>query len=190
MLILDVVNDCLGTLGEAPLDDMTDAHPYKSACVSILGTVNRTLQGRGWWFNREVATLTPSVPDGFLLLPASTINVRASSTVVQRHNKLYDRANNTSVFTAPLEVELVYLLDFEEAPELFASYAAAETVWRFQKRYDGDSTKTRQLGEERDTAKAEANAEETRQVAANLIEGNARLSYIKSRVRDIRGRRF
>ena len=61
---------------------------------------------------------------------------------------------------------------------------------RFQKRYDGDSQKTRELSREQFDARVAAQAEETRHVKANLIESNARLSYIKSRVRDVRGRRF
>lgn len=191
MLILTTVNDCLGTMGELPLTSLLDPHPLSAAAVSILDTVNREFQAKGWWFNREQTTLTPSVPDGFLNLPADAISVRTLDRKhVQRYRKLYNTDGGTYVFTAPQDIELVRLVPFEESPELFGAYVAAETVLRFQKRYDGDSTKTRQLADERLAARIGCNSEETRQVHANLIEGNQRLSYIKSSTRSVRGRMF
>ena len=67
---------------------------------------------------------------------------------------------------------------------------AAEAVLRFQKRYDGDSQKTRELFREQQDARIAAQAEETRQVHANLIDSNVRLSYIKQSTRALRGRLF
>lgn len=191
MLILTVVNNCLGTMGEAPLNAIDDPHPYRAACISILNTVNREFQARGWWFNREQLTLAVGALDSSIYLPGDTINVRtADRNIVQRYRRLYNLDGGTYVFTEDQDVELVRLVPFEEAPELFAAYAAAETVIRFQKRYDGDSTKTRQLQDEQRDARIAVTAEETRQVKANLIESNVRLSYIKSSIRGVRGRRF
>lgn len=191
MQILDVINDCLGTMGETPLNAEDDAHPYRPAAVSILDRVNREFQARGWWFNRETLTLAPSAVDSAIYLPGDTINVRtADRTIVQRYRRLYDTANGTYVFTSSKEVTLIRLVPFKETPELFAAYAAAEAVLRFQKRYDGDSQKTRELDREQLNARIAANAEETRHVQANLLDSNERLAYIKSRVQAVRGRRF
>lgn len=191
MLTLTVVNNMLGTMGEAPLNAIDDAHPYRGACVSILSTVNREFQARGWWFNREQLTLEPSALDGSLYLPGDAISVRTEDrNYVQRYRRLYNLDGGTYVFTASEDVEIVRLVPFEETPELYAAYCAAEATQRFQKRYDGDSAKTRELGRELADARIAAVSEETRQVQANLIESNVRLSYIKSRIRQVRGRRF
>lgn len=191
MLILTVVNNCLGTMGEAPLNAIDDPHPYRAACVSILNTVNREFQARGWWFNREKLTLAVGALDSSIYLPGDTINVRTEDrNIVQRYRRLYNLDGGTYVFTTAQDVELIRLVPFEEAPELFAAYAAAETVLRFQKRYDGDSQKTRELGREQQEARIAAVAEETRQTKANLIESNVRLNYIKQSTRGIRGRMF
>lgn len=191
MLILTVINNCLGTMGESPLNSVDDPHPYRGACVSILNTVNREFQARGWYFNREALTLQPSALDSGIYLPGDTINVRTKNRRhVQRYRRLYNTDGGTYVFTDPVDVTLIRLVPFEETPELYAAYAAAETVVRFQNRYDGDSTKTRKLEGERDDAKVQVMAEETRQAQTNLIDSNERLAYIKSRIQGVRGRRF
>lgn len=195
MQILTVINDMLGTMGEVPLNAVDDPHPYKAACVSILQRVNREFQAKGWWFNRETLTLQPNGLNGHIYLPGSTISVRTpQATYVQRGNRLYntapDEGANPYVFTEEMEVTLLRLIPFEDTPELFAAHVAAEATLRFQKRYDGDSQKTRQLAEEAKAARIEANSEETRQGKVNLIESNERLTYIKSLVRDVRGRLY
>jgi Tail tubular protein len=191
MLQLTVVNTCLGTMGEQPLNAIDDPHPYRPAAVSILNTVNREFQARGWWFNRETMTLQPGALDGSIYLPGDAISVRTESrNYVQRYRRLYNLDGGTYVFEQEQAVTLLRLVPFEHAPELFSAYAAAEAVMRFQKRYDGDSAKTRELNKELTDARIAAMTEETRQVKANLIDSNARLSYIKSRVQMVRGRRF
>ena len=191
MLTLTVLNNCLGTMGEAPLNAVDDPHPYRGPALSILGSVNRELQARGWWFNREALTLQPGALDSCIYLPGDTIGVLAEDPrYVQRYRRLYNIETGDYVFTTPVDVELRRLIPFEETPELYAAYAAAETVIRFQKRYDGDSQKTRELGRELADARIACSSEETRQVQANLIESNVRLSYIKAQVRSVRGRRF
>ena len=174
MLILTVLNDMLGTMGEAPLNSIDDPHPYRAAGVSILNRVNREFQARGWWFNREALTLEPSGLDSSIYLPGDTINVRT------------ENAN----FDTEQDVTLIRLVPFEECPELYAAYAAAEAVLRFQKRYDGDVHKTADLRKELGAAQVACVAEETRQSRVNLIEANPRLTYIKSLVRQVRGRKF
>lgn len=191
MLTLTVINSCLGTMGEAPLNAIDDPHPYRAACVSILNTVNREFQARGWWFNRERLTLQPDALDSCIYLPGDTIGVRTENrNYVQRYRRLYNLDGGTYVFDTEQDVELLRLVPFEETPELYAAYAAAETIQRFQKRYDGDSQKSRELRDELKEARIAANAEETRQVKANLIESNVRLTYIKQSTRALRGRRF
>lgn len=191
MLTLTVINSCLGTMGEAPLNAIDDPHPYRAACVSILNTVNREFQARGWWFNRERMTLQPGALDSCIYLPGDTIGVRTENrNYVQRYRRLYNLDGGTYVFDTEQDVELLRLVPFEETPELYAAYVAAETIQRFQKRYDGDSQKSRELRDELQEARIAANAEETRQVKANLIESNVRLTYIKQSTRALRGRRF
>jgi hypothetical protein len=188
---LTVINDALGTMGEAPLNAVDDPHPYRAAIVSILNKVDREFQARGWWFNREELTLSPGALDSSIYLPGDAISVRTDNkNYVQRYRRLYNLDGGTYVFDKDVDVTIIRLVPYEQTPELYAAYCGAEAVLRFQKRYDGDSEKTRDLRKEVEAAMIAANTEETRQVQANLIESNVRLSYIKSRVRLVRGRKF
>jgi len=187
MQLLTYINDCLGTMGEAPLNAEDDPHPYRAACVSILDSVNRECQALGWWFNREFLTLHPDALDSGIYVPGDTINVRLDEPgVVQRYRRLYQTKGGTYVFTKPLDVTLIRLVPFKECPELYATYVAAEGVVRFQSRYDGDTAKSRELKDTRDKAKGYLSSEETRQVKANMLDSNARLQFIKRHARNIR----
>jgi hypothetical protein len=200
MQTLDVVNAMLGTMGEAPLNSLEDAHALRGSCMRVLNSVNRRIQGRGWWFNREYLTLSPGVVDSSIYLPGDTINVRADrmylraedAVVGQRASRLYNMDGGTYVFDHALDVELVRLVPFDSLPELAAAHIGAQAVLEFQTSYDGDSTKTRQLAlvvqdiQQNTGTRLDLNAEETRQSKANWKRSNYKLQYLKSIVRGAR----
>ena len=188
MLQLDVVNSMLATMGEAPLNSLTDPHTFRGAAQRTLTNYNRQIQSRGWWFNQEVLNLQPSGVDGKLYLPGDTINVRVPGfpEIVQRGTVMYDTTLGTDVFTEEREVYLIRLLDFEKVPEIVAQFIAASAILNFQTNYDGDSTRTRELKLYEESTKIEANAEETRQLQVNLRTSNPTIAYIKSITRQAR----
>jgi hypothetical protein len=190
MQILTVVNDMLGTLGETPLNTLTDAHTYRGACLSTLDKVNKSVQADGWWFNRENLTITPNPLDFKLYLPGDAINVRcgAEPNLVQRGNVLYDAAAGTNLFdiSKSVDVVLIRLIPFEQVPEIAAARIADDAILRFQRAYDGDASRTRELEATAAKSYRSLNAEETRQLRANLIDTNDKLAYIKSFTRNAR----
>lgn len=190
MQILTVVNDMLGTLGETPLNTLTDAHTYRGACLSTLDKVNKATQAKGFWYNRENLALTVNPLDFKIYLPGDTINVRsgAEPALVQRGNLLYDTYNGTNLFDAAktVDVVLLRLIPFEQLPELAAWSIAADAILYFQRAYDGDAQRTRELALVADAARLPLHAEETRQLRANLIDSNEKLQYIKSFTRNAR----
>jgi hypothetical protein len=189
MRIIDVVNDMLGTMGEAPLNSLNDSHNMKGAAQRILARFNKNIQAEGWWYNREKFTALPELNTGKIYLPSDTIGVRGD--FIQRGRVLYDPAKGTDVFTQPQTFQLLRLVPFEDLPEIAAAYIAAAAVLRFQSDYDGDSTKTRELTLLAMAAKTEAKAEETRQVRGNLIWANPKLMEIKATAHRLRpGRRL
>ena len=66
---LDVVNDCLAVMGEAPLNTISEDHAFKVAAINILNRNSRNVQARGWWFNQEVLKLTVNPIDSRIYLP-------------------------------------------------------------------------------------------------------------------------
>lgn len=182
MLTLDVVNECLGTMGEVPLNTLAEPHAFKGAILQLLTKYDKTCQATGWWYNRENLTLKLSALDNKIYLPGDTISVRpCNPRVVQRGRVLYDTENATPVFTEDQDVVLIRRVPFDELPESVANYIGAKTVLRFQAVYDGDSQKTRELEGQLRLAYIELRADETRNTKANLIEANVRLQQIKSK---------
>lgn len=184
MLVLTVVNRMLATLGEAPLNALTDPHTFRGACTSRLDSLNTTVQSRGWWFNRERLVIHPNVGDSKLYLPGDVNNVMVEDRpdIVQRGRVLYDTYNGTNVFTQSVVAFVIRSLMFEDLPEIVADYIAAEAVLQFQTDYDGDSNKLRELQQIAKEAKIQLYSEATRQIRYNSLSSNARLQRLKSRI--------
>lgn len=180
MQTLDVVNECLGTMGETPLNTLAEPHAFKGAALSLLTKLDKSCQAVGWWYNRETVTLQVSALDSKIYLPGDTINVRpCNPRVAQRGRILYDTENSTPVFTEAQDAVLVRRVPFDELPESVSNYIAAKVVLRFQSVYDGDTAKTRELQNQLTMAYIELRADETRNTQANLVDSNARLQQIK-----------
>jgi hypothetical protein len=184
MLTLTVVNRMLATLGEAPLNALTDPHTFRGSALAKLDGKDAALQTKGWWFNRELLTLSPNIGDSKIYLPGDVINVMVPNRldIVQRGRVLYDTVNGTNLFTESVDAQIIRRVPFEELPELVAEYIAAEAVLEFQSDFDSDNNKRQLLVATFNMAKLEFNAEATRQARYNVIDSNDRLQRLKSRI--------
>ena len=203
MKTLDVVNEMLGTMGETPLNTLDDPHAFRGACLSTLARVNREVQAKGWWFNSELLTLSPSALDSSIYLPGDCLGVRvprkatgaSTRNYVKRGRRLYDTGSNgdagTYVFTADVTVDIFRLIPFEDdLDEVAANYIASQAVLQFQSKYDGDTAKGREL-EKRISGPtgtfAAFQRAETQNQQVNMIESNVALQRLK---RITRGARY
>jgi hypothetical protein len=190
--ILDVVNECLATLGETPLNTLLEPHEYRTSAQKALAKANRGLQARGWWFNTEAMTMVPAPGSGIMQLAGDIvkwqsgvrsrdllIRSRAKPWIVQRGQRLYDTRNRTFVMTEEVTGEITRELPFEDLPPVMADYIAAEAVLRFQSNFDADNSRRQELTKTWEMARIEANAEDIRQAGANAINSNSRLQRIK-----------
>ncbi len=196
---LDVVNECLASMGEAPLNTLTEPHAFKSSALQRLSDANRRLQATGWWFNIEALTIKPDPLYGKLQVPGDCLRwqsgVRSTDTlirgkakpwVVQRGTYLYDTRNQTFVFTEEVTGEIVREVPFDELPQQMSDYVRAEVVMRFQSGFDADTQRRQELAQALQTARLEVKSENTRQLSVNLIDNNVRLQRIKSVTRRLR----
>lgn len=185
---LTVVNEMLGTMGETSLSSLTDYHPFLADCLDTLNRVSQNVQAKPWWFNEEKATLTPNVVDSFIYLPNDLLEIMScKAEYVQRGGRLYNTETGSYVFTDDVTMTIRRLLDFEDLPQIPASYIAAEAVLQFQSSYDGDSNKRAEKAAWRDNCLVNLNAEETRKRKINLLENNPRLYRIKRATQRLRG---
>lgn len=187
MVQLDVVNACLATMGQAPINSLNDPHPMRAAATALLYKENRRRQAVGRWYNMEQITLTPDAVDGKLYLPGDKISFRAPTRdTAIRGRVLYDLANGTPIFTKPVSGTLIRLIPFDDLPESAAAWIAAETVLKFQMSFDGDQAKMKLLAQDAAMAKAEENIDHIRNRKTNLIDSNVNLQRLKSLTRGAR----
>ena len=188
MKTINVINEMLASMGEAPLNAITDEHPLKGAGLALLDKLNSTIQAQGWHFNRlPNVELVPGALDENVYLPGNYIAVTCITPyAAQRGRRIYNLETGTWVWTKNVVVTAIHLVDFEELPELAAAYIAAEAVLQFQTRYDGDTAKTRDLRAERDRCKIELMTVEIRDVKANLALSNPSISRIRAGVNRLR----
>jgi hypothetical protein len=180
MQILSVVNLMLGTMGERPLNSLTDSHAMLAAALGKLDETNRSIQADGWWFNMETQTLTPSVIDSSIYLPNDCLSVRTPlRNLVKRGARVYNLDGGSYEFTADLDVEMIREVEFEDLPEIAATYIAKKAILAFQVDFDGDTAKARLLNEDIRLAFIGINSAHTRNRKANFLDSNIRLARLK-----------
>jgi len=140
---LEAVNSMLGHIGESPVNSIsnTNALPISAAtAISALDEVSRAVQTEGWQFNTEVNVSLSPAGDGTITLSDDIIEmdpIDTSIDVVQRGLSLFDRSNNTSVFTSDLKVNQTRLLDWDSLPEPARRYITLRASRIFQGRVVG-----------------------------------------------------
>lgn len=196
---LDVVNDCLSSMGEAPLNTLSEPHEFKGSALRLLNRTNRIVQEVGWWCNTEAYTARPTSGVAYIQLPSDVLKWRsgvksrdtlvqqqAKPWIVQRGTRLYDTRKRSYEVTEEVTGEIVRELPFEDLPAVLNEYVAAQTILRFQSNFDADTQKRQELTQIWQQARLMAQAEDIRQAKVNLRDNNPRLAYIKSVTRSAR----
>lgn len=177
---LDVVNSCLGTLGELPVNALDDEHPLIAAARKVFKEVCYREQARQWWFNTEIIDLKRDA-DSFIYVPQDAIRcdpVDDSKNFIQRGRRLYDpeKGKNTYVMDRDVTCWLVRFIPFEDLPVVAATAVNYATQLSFMQSYDADMNKYQQIGRNYADAYALLNAEHIRNADANLLHRNSTLN--------------
>jgi hypothetical protein len=175
---LDVVNAQLATMGEAPLNELTDDHPYVAAGLRILKVANYREQAKGWWFNIEELTLSPDPITKSVYVPEDVISVDAltqSHRYAQRGRRLYNITKQSYAFDASIKVKIIRFVTFEDLPGSVQMLIQLDAVKDFQLEYDADRFKAGEYAKQRMEALMVANAEHTRQMKTNMFSGDSML---------------
>jgi hypothetical protein len=173
---LDVVNACISTMGEAPLQAIDADHPFVQSALNALENASTLVQGEGWWFNTDITQLNVDPDLGFVYAPPDAIDVDAgTSAVIKRGARLYDRSASSydlrPIFgTAPVTVSVVRELAFADLPMLAQQVVSSRAKLDFQSAYDGDDNKYSKIGGEYTIAERLLKAENIRQNRVNLFQ--------------------
>jgi len=139
---LEAVNVMLSSIGEAPVNSLTSGLEDAELAETILESVNRETQSKGWIFNTDLKIkLARNPTDNHIELPNNYIRVDTRNTlrnstkdIVERGRKLYDRIANSYVFSDDVTVDAVILLDFSDVPESARRYITIRAARIFQDR--------------------------------------------------------
>lgn len=146
MTKLEAVNEMLSVIGESPINSLSGSLTQDASMAeNLLDRTSREVQMHRWVFNVEDNYPLAVDGDGFIQLPTDCLfcdvdpcRQSASMDVVVRGTRLYDRKNQTYVFTtSPIYVELTRFLDFEDLPEAARNYITLRAARKFQDRVQG-----------------------------------------------------
>jgi hypothetical protein len=136
----------LSSIGERPVSSLSSGLVDAEMAETILNSVDRDVQGMGWWFNRDVARkFTPDDTSGEVQFPYNTLKsdfVKESTykDLVQRGFRVYDAYNHTYDIGsnyAQVYVDLIIQLDFDDVPEVGKRYIGLKAARVFQDRTTG-----------------------------------------------------
>ena len=146
MTELEAVNTMLTTIGEQPVSSLDNLAGLQDASIArqILTNISRTVQSKGWVFNLDLQVTYSPNTNGEIILGSNVLRIDTTSKVrkstkdiVERGGKLYDRENNTSIFTEDVVVDRVIVLNFNDLPEAARRYIATRAARVFHDRVVG-----------------------------------------------------
>lgn len=176
---LEVVNQCLASMGRSPLQSIAAASsPVVASARDIFRRAMLSLQKSGWYFNIEQIVLPADPVAQVYPVPSDVLALRARANppwLSIRNRKLYDgRAGAPLAAGEPISVVITRLVPFDDLPIHAQDAIAAATVIDFQNAFDGDQIKIREAKERYSEASAELVAEHTRVMQPNmLLDGGA-----------------
>lgn len=140
---LAAVNIVLSNIGQAPVTKIDNANPMVAMAANIIEEVTNSLQSEGWTFNTEYAY--PFTPDaeGCIRIPENVLQLDAgyfsNNDTVQRDGKLYNKRTHSYYFDGQQELDVVWLIEFDDMPDAFKQYVAMRAANLFAGRSVGSA---------------------------------------------------
>lgn len=166
---LDVINSCLGAIGENPIDDAESTHPSAITARAVFDRVTKAIQGQGWWCNQELSFNLPMQPDGTVPVPQNVLRcatVSESLNYITRGTNgqmaLYDTVNHTFIINQSVLCNIIVQLNIEDCPQTLGDFIMKQCTYEMYRNEDGDADKTKDLKIEAERAKGEAKKQHVR----------------------------
>lgn len=171
---LTVINACLASMGEEPINSMAEENAFVNSAKFALEQATANEQGRGWYFNTETVTIVPNARDGYYYAPADVLDLTVCefnpTWLALRGQRLYNSAEGEfHTGKTPIKVRLIRLLSFEDLPFMARRLVKGATVILFQQSYDGDATKSKDAETEYQMAYIHLNTQHIKTVGANFL---------------------
>jgi len=188
---LSAVNSILGSIGQAPITSLIAsggvdplANPEISFVKNILDEVNKDVQSTGWAFNTENKVLKSPDSNGQYIIPSNAImydisdgQIDRRTDVVKRDGKLFDKVNQTDVFTSDYYIDSIVLLPFTDVPPPIQRYIIARASMKAATQLVSNADLVKLLRVEEQQAKANAMNYETEQGDNSFMGFDSNTSY-------------
>ena len=181
---LEAINRVLNAVGETPVNTIDTSESVEVAIINdMIDYTSRNLQSVGYDFNTiDALILTPDVRDNRIVYPDNLIYVESADIVVAKRGiYLYNVTDRTYEFTAPVTLEAIEALDFEDLPHHFKIYVEAKVSKEYQERYLGDNVLAEELSQKVSEAHLEVMRYDVNRGNYNIIDQNPTISGILRR---------
>ena len=137
---LEAINEMMVAVGESVITvEIEGAGDFANASA-VLDAQTKKALAKGWAFNTdESVVLTPDT-EGHILLPDNILSVDPVDPyldLVQRGDRLYDRENQTDVFSGPVTIKRILGFPFEQVPYMVQQQIVAAACKVYQRSYVG-----------------------------------------------------
>jgi hypothetical protein len=178
--LLDAVNTLLSVIGEQPVNTLETQQIVEASWAErTLLEFHKEGQTRGWSWNSELAYEFAKDNNGLITVPANLISFAPDAyewagRFQLRGQKVYDREQRSYTIgsdVTTLKADVVWLLSWDESPEVFNRYVTIRSARVFSGRVLGDSNNFRYTAMDEQQSLTELQRVELEQVQANSLTG-------------------
>ncbi len=194
--LLEAVNICLATIGEAPVNSLETQQVGEAANAErALFEFHKEGQTEGWSWNREADVPFHRDPDtGELTVPANIVQwapnrVEWNGRFQLRGTRVYDlQARSYAIGEATIYANVVTLLSWDESPEVYNRWTTIRAARVFGNREVGNTTTYQLTQADEDKAWANLLRIDTAQSQPNALTGGDSWATFRPRL-GVGGRR-
>ena len=134
---LNSVNVLLQMIGELPINDDVELAEIIEAQLasSVLIEAKKEVLSEGWDFNKDIDYEFPADVDGYISIPSNVLDISDSQgTLVMRDWRLYDKGNQTAIFTESQKLNVIWDMDFNSLSHPLRNFITIRAGRKFQAR--------------------------------------------------------
>ncbi len=170
---LAAVNIVLSNIGQAPVTEIDNDNPMVVMASNTIDEVSNSIQSEGWVFNTERAYPFTPQADKKIRIPENVLQLDSPYLspleLVIREGFLYDKREHTYYFDQQLDLDVVWLVKFDDMPDAFKQYVIMRAANLFAGRSVGSAEAVKFGEKEEAQARAAAMQYETSQGDYNML---------------------
>ena len=179
---LRALNIVLSNIGMAAVTEIDNDNPMVVMASNTIEEVSSSVQSEGWVFNTEKDyPFTPDQTTNNIAIPSNVLELDtdyySDLDVVIRGGKLYDKRAHTFTFTDQLDLDVTWLIDFDDVPPAFQQYITMRSANLFAGRAVGSAESVKFGEREEAQARAAMMNSETEQGDYNVFAQRTARNY-------------